>query len=102
MMSVAPQKRRPFNVDLIREKREKSAGARSGDYMECSSVVTLFFAKKSSIRHLLALLGARHIVHVSGVRVKTSNIVSDFRKYYAAGREGGGGRGKADFYWQIT
>ena len=28
------------------------------------------------IRHLLALVGAHHIVHVSGIRVKLSNLLN--------------------------
>ena len=31
-------------------------------------------AELNPIRHLLALVGARHIVHVSGVRVNVSDM----------------------------
>jgi len=45
IMSVASQKRHPFNADFSRGNRYK-AGPRSGEYGGCFSVVTLFFAKK--------------------------------------------------------
>jgi hypothetical protein len=47
MKSAASQKRRHFSSDLGLGTVEKSAGATSGEYGECSSAVTLFFAKKS-------------------------------------------------------
>ena len=47
MMSVASQKRRPFNADFSRAKRQKLVGAMSEVYGRFSSVVTLFFAKRS-------------------------------------------------------
>jgi hypothetical protein len=37
----------PFSADFTRRNSEKSAGERKGVYGGCSSVVTLFFAKKS-------------------------------------------------------
>jgi len=46
-MPVTSQKRRPFNANFSRGNGYKSAGASWGEYGECSSVVTLFFAKKS-------------------------------------------------------
>jgi hypothetical protein len=46
-MSVASQKRRPFNADFSGDNRKKSAAAISGEYEGGSSVVKLFFAKKS-------------------------------------------------------
>ena len=45
IMSVASQKRHPFNADFSRGNRYK-AGPRSEEYGGCSSFVTLFFAKK--------------------------------------------------------
>jgi len=39
--------RRPFSVDFSRENRLKLAGARSGDNGGYSSVLILFFDKKS-------------------------------------------------------
>jgi hypothetical protein len=50
MMSLASQKRRPFNADFGRKKKKKSAGAKSAKYGGCSSVVMLFFAKKCLIK----------------------------------------------------
>jgi len=46
MISVASRERHHFNVDFIPGNRQKLAVARSGEYGGCSSVVTLFFAKK--------------------------------------------------------
>ena len=44
----------------------------------CSKLLTASFnplhAELNPIRHLLALVGARHIVHVSRVRVKQAKI----------------------------
>jgi ribosomal protein L33 len=45
IMSVASQKRHPFNAVFSQGNKYK-AGSRSGEYGGCSSVVTLFFAKK--------------------------------------------------------
>jgi len=44
-MSVASQKHHPFNADFSQGNKYK-AGPRSGEYGGCTSVVTLFFAKK--------------------------------------------------------
>jgi len=46
IISVASQKRRPFNADFSRAKMQKLVGAMSEVYGGFSSVVTLFFAKK--------------------------------------------------------
>jgi len=46
-MSVGSQKRRNFRADFSQGNRYKSAGAKSEEYGGCSSVVTLFFVKKS-------------------------------------------------------
>jgi hypothetical protein len=46
MTSVAAKEHLPFSVDFNRGNRWKSGEARSGAYGRCSSVVTLFFAKK--------------------------------------------------------
>jgi hypothetical protein len=47
MMSVASNKHHPFSADFSWGNKYILAGARSGEYWGCSSVVTLFFAKKS-------------------------------------------------------
>jgi hypothetical protein len=50
IMPVAPQKRRPLNVDVSQENRYKSTGntlGAGGGYGGCFGVVTLFYAKKS-------------------------------------------------------
>ena len=39
-------------------------------YVKARLVFNPLNAELNPIRHLLALVGARHIVHVSGVRVK--------------------------------
>ena len=38
--------------------------------LEINTLLNPLNAELNSIRHLLALVGARHIVHVSGIRVK--------------------------------
>jgi hypothetical protein len=38
---------RPFNADFMRGSRKKSPVSKSGEYGTCSSVVSIFFAKKS-------------------------------------------------------
>jgi hypothetical protein len=40
-------------------------------------------AKLNPICHLLALLGSRHILHVSRIRVKELNVSCEFRVEYA-------------------
>jgi hypothetical protein len=45
IMSVALQKRYPFNADFSQVNRYK-VGPRSGEYGGCCSIVTLLFAKK--------------------------------------------------------
>jgi len=44
---LASQKCRPFNADFNRGEQVKTAGASSGEYESCSSIVTFFFVKKS-------------------------------------------------------
>ena len=39
MMSVASQKRRPFNADLNRENAQKSSAAKLGEYEGCFQTV---------------------------------------------------------------
>jgi hypothetical protein len=52
--------------------------------MECNWVENFIYlgvvinplnAKLNSICHLLALLGAHHILHISGIRIKNANIL---------------------------
>jgi hypothetical protein len=45
-----------------------------------ASIFNPLNAELNSICHLLALLGAHHILHVSGIRVKTETAGSRFSK----------------------
>jgi len=47
IMSVTSQQRRSYSADFSRGNRCKSAAAKSVEHCGCSSIVTLFFAKKS-------------------------------------------------------
>jgi hypothetical protein len=42
--------------------------------LRCKHLLNPLNAELNPIRHLLALVGARHIVHVSRVRVKTPSV----------------------------
>ena len=44
-------------------------------YLPCTSHINPLNAKLNPICHLLALLGAHYILHVSGIRVKLKPVV---------------------------
>ena len=44
-------------------------------------VINPLNAELNPIRHLLALVGARHIVHLSRVRVKQQVVVISYRRF---------------------
>ena len=87
LMSVVSQKRRPFNSDFIQGEKNL-AGARSRG---CSSVVTLFFARKSLTntgRCAGALSWRRNrllVLHFSGSFLLTAALrrrrISTYRYY---------------------
>ena len=55
MISVASQKPLPFNVYFSRGIKQQSVGTRWGEYWRGSSLVILFFAKKSFAKPTVAL-----------------------------------------------
>ena len=46
----------------------------------CMTFINILNAELNPIRHLLALVGAHHIVHVSRIRVKTTSFLMLFTK----------------------
>ena len=58
-------------------------GANQGMAVYLIHDINLLNAELNPIRHLLALVGARHIVHVSRIRVKSSSQIQVSDNRYA-------------------
>jgi hypothetical protein len=71
-MKIRPVEPEPFHADRQR-KIGKAMLLVSVRYFEEAPINPLN-AKLNLICHLLALLGAQHILHVSGLRVKKKNF----------------------------
>ena len=64
---------------LISECGKVTKTAKAGDTSVFIHLVNPLNAELNPIYHLLALLGAHHILHVSGVRVKIVQVVETFK-----------------------
>jgi hypothetical protein len=58
--------------NVILKTRAKEARILSCNIGSCSSILNPLNAELNSICHLLALLGAHHILHISRIRVNTN------------------------------
>ena len=56
-----------INRNLLSTEKSR---AKSTEMLGCADIINPLNAELNPIRHLLALVGAHHIVHVSGIMVK--------------------------------